>query len=80
MSGVARERTLASMDEKLMTDEKLLTIEELAKYLKVSTKTVYRMIHRQQIPCYKVANQWRFKWGVIQAWMENQNFRAPVQS
>lgn len=60
-------------------DEKLLTIEELAKYLQVSTKTVYRMIHRQQIPCYKVANQWRFKTGVIEQWMENQNFRAPVQ-
>jgi nitrogen PTS system EIIA component len=60
-------------------DDKLLTIEELAKYLQVSTKTVYRMIHRQQIPCYKVANQWRFKAGVIEQWMENQNFRAPVQ-
>ncbi|NQU42000.1 helix-turn-helix domain-containing protein [bacterium] len=61
-------------------DERLLTIDELAEYLQVSAKTIYRMIHRKQIPCYKVANQWRFKWSVIQAWMENQNFRAPEES
>jgi excisionase family DNA binding protein len=60
-------------------EDHLLTIEELAKYLQVSTKTVYRMIHRKQIPCYKIANQWRFKWDVIQQWMEKSNFRAPDQ-
>jgi excisionase family DNA binding protein len=56
--------------------ERLLTIDEIAKYLQVSTKTVYRMIHRRQIPCYKVANQWRFRWDVIQEWMEKDNYRA----
>ncbi|MBN1865725.1 helix-turn-helix domain-containing protein [Candidatus Sumerlaeota bacterium] len=60
-------------------EDHLLTIEELAKYLQVSTKTVYRMIHRKQIPCYKIANQWRFKWDVIQQWMEKSNFRPPDQ-
>jgi len=58
-------------------EERLLTIDELAKYLQVSSKTVYRMIHRKEIPCYKVAKQWRFKWNVIQEWMENENYQAP---
>jgi excisionase family DNA binding protein len=58
-------------------DERLLTIEQVAEYLQVSAKTVYRLIHRKEIPCYKVANQWRFKWSVIQDWMEKENFRAP---
>lgn len=58
-------------------EERLLTIDEVAKYLQVSTKTIYRMIQRREIPCYKVANQWRFKWGVIQEWLEKDNFQAP---
>ena len=61
-------------------EERLLTIEELAKYLQVSPKTVYRMIQRREIPCYKVANQWRFKWNVIQEWLENENFQAANDS
>ena len=58
-------------------EERLLTIEQVAEYLQVSGKTIYRLIHREEIPCYKVANQWRFKWEVIQDWMEGNNFRAP---
>jgi excisionase family DNA binding protein len=61
-------------------DDRLLTIEEVAEYLQVSPKTVYRMIQRREIPCYKVANQWRFKWSAIQDWMENENFRPPEQT
>ncbi|HUT25134.1 MAG TPA: helix-turn-helix domain-containing protein [Sumerlaeia bacterium] len=61
-------------------DDRLLTIEEVADYLKVSPKTVYRMIQRKEIPCYKVANQWRFKWSVIQDWMESENFRPLEQA
>ena len=58
-------------------EDRLLTIQELAKYFQVSAKTVYRLIQRKQIPCYKVANQWRFKWSVIQEWMEKENFHPP---
>ena len=61
----------------VVMEERLLTVEQLAEYLQVSAKTVYRLIHRKEIPCYKVANQWRFKWDVIQEWMEKENFRAP---
>lgn len=63
-----------------MVDEQLLTIEQLAEYLQVSTKTIYRMIHKKQIPCYKVANQWRFKRDVIETWLEKDNFQPLKQS
>jgi excisionase family DNA binding protein len=49
----------------------------VAEYLQVSSKTVYRMIQRQEIPCYRVANQWRFKWDAIQKWMEKDIYRPP---
>jgi excisionase family DNA binding protein len=52
-------------------DDKLLSVEDLAEYLQLSTKTVYRMLRRGDIPCYRVGNQWRFRKEAIDAWLEN---------
>lgn len=43
-----------------MTPGNLLTLEELAVFLKVSRDTVYRMAQRGKIPAVKVGSQWRF--------------------
>ena len=48
------------MEDKLK-EEKLLTVEEIAEYLHISTKSVYRMIKKQEIPCFEIAHQFRFK-------------------
>jgi excisionase family DNA binding protein len=35
------------------------TVNELADYFRVSTKTIYRQIWAKMIPAYKVGQQWR---------------------
>jgi len=52
--------------------EELLTLEELAKYLKISKHTLYKMLEKRKIPAFKVANQWRFKKSDIDKWLETQ--------
>ncbi|MBC7194324.1 MAG: helix-turn-helix domain-containing protein [Caldisericia bacterium] len=52
--------------------EELLTLEELAKYLKISKHTLYKMLERGKIPAFKIANQWRFKKSDIDKWIEQQ--------
>jgi len=42
-------------------EEEIMTIEEVANYLKVNIRTVYRMLKAKEIPAFKVRNQWRFK-------------------
>jgi len=49
--------------------EKLLTVEEVAGYLKIDRITVYRMLTRRKIPAFKVGGQWRFKRKMIEAWL-----------
>lgn len=46
-----------------------MTLSEVAKYLKLAEKTVLRMVHRGEIPCGKVASQWRFMHSVIDDWL-----------
>jgi excisionase family DNA binding protein len=49
--------------------EKLLTIEQVASYLKIDKFTVYRLLTQKKIPAFKVGNQWRFKKKMLDAWL-----------
>lgn len=53
--------------------EEILTLQEVANYLKVNEKTVYRMVKSRQLPAFKVRNQWRFKKNAIDKWIEFHN-------
>jgi len=56
--------------------EKLLTAEQVASYLKIDKFTVYRLVTQKKIPAFKVGNQWRFKKKMIDAWLiQNSNVR-----
>lgn len=43
-----------------MTDE-ILTLKEVAKYLKLAEKTAYRLAAEGKLPGFKVGGSWRFR-------------------
>lgn len=47
----------------------LVTLEEVASYLRVTPKTIYRLLERQAIPAAKVGRQWRFDKAAIDNWL-----------
>jgi len=47
----------------------IMTLAETAEYLKLSEKTVLKMAGAGEIPCAKVANQWRFVKTVLEDWL-----------
>jgi excisionase family DNA binding protein len=47
----------------------IMTLDEVAKYLRVHKSTVYRMAREGTIPSTKIANQWRFKKARIDEWL-----------
>ena len=49
-----------------------LTVEEVAELLKVSDKTVRRLVRRGELPAFKVGNQWRFIGEQIRDWAEDR--------
>lgn len=54
----------------------ILTIRQLADYLTVSEKTVYRMLDRHQLPAIRVGAQWRFRQQDIDTWLSDQVHRV----
>ncbi len=55
-----------------MADKKLLTVEQVAKAMQVSVKTVYRLVTENKIPSLRVGSSIRFDPDKIQEW-QNQN-------
>jgi excisionase family DNA binding protein len=47
----------------------LMTVKDVATYLAVTERTVYRLVKDHRLPAYKVGGQWRFKADMIEGWM-----------
>jgi excisionase family DNA binding protein len=56
---------------------KLLTLSEVATILKISKRTLHRMIQHRQIPAFKVGGQWRILESRFQEWMQIEEHAAP---
>ena len=54
-----------------MTDE-ILTLKEVAEYLKLAEKTAYRLAADGKLPGFKVGGSWRFQKVDIQKWIAEQ--------
>ncbi len=54
-----------------MSDE-ILTLKEVADYLKLAEKTAYRLAAEGKLPGFKVGGSWRFKREDVLQWIEEQ--------
>lgn len=53
-------------------EDDILTIEDVAKYLRVSERTVYDWAQKGEIPCGKIGTVWRFKKSDIEKWVNER--------
>jgi len=59
---------------------KMLTLAEVASILKISKRTLHRMIQHRQIPAFKVGGQWRLLESRIQEWVREEGNFAHKES
>ena len=57
----------------------VITIRELAAYLKMAEKTLYRLVAEGVVPGFKVGGAWRFRKGEIDKWISKQNNKGKGQ-
>lgn len=62
-----------------MSEFNLLTVEEVAEHLRVTKKTIYRMLEKRQIPSTRVGHQFRFQRESIEAWLQRNSFGAAAK-
>lgn len=62
------------------SDGEILTIKEVADYLKVTERTIYRLAGVKKIPAFKVGGTWRFSRSDIESWIKQQSASSPERA
>ena len=50
-------------------ESEILTLEEVAAYLKAGKRTVYRLAQKGEIPAFKLGGTWRFRRSELDRWI-----------
>ena len=53
------------------TDDRWLSVEEIAEHLGVTKDSVYRWIEKRGLPAHKVGKLWKFKKDEVDAWVRS---------
>ena len=56
----------------LRSDPKLMTVVEVAEYLRISRASVYRLVRSRQVPVSSVGRQLRFRRDSIDRWLHDK--------
>jgi len=56
-------------------NDQIMTLKEVAEYLKLAEKTTYRLAAGGKLPGFKVGGSWRFKRVDIEQWIEENKVR-----
>ena len=52
-----------------MSASEIMTLEEVAEYLKLKPQTIYTWAQEKKIPAAKLGKEWRFKRSMIDRWI-----------
>lgn len=66
---------------KLKTD--IMTLEEVAAYLKLKPQTIYTWAQEKRIPAAKLGKEWRFRKSIIDEWYIqhiDEKFRSVIDN
>ena len=61
------------MMSKRTVEREILTIGQVAAYLQVTERTIYRLSQGKKIPAFKVGGMWRYSQKDIDAWIRQQS-------
>jgi len=57
----------------------LLTAKQLAEYLQLSSRSIYRLLERGEVPATKIGGQWRFRKSDVDQWIDLNASRLPEE-
>lgn len=57
-------------------DADILTIKEVADYLRIAEKTAYRLASNGTLPGFKVGGSWRFRRTEVDSWIEAERQKS----
>jgi excisionase family DNA binding protein len=62
-------------DANRSNQSQVLTVNELADFLRVHRSTVYRLLKTKSLPAFRVGSDWRFNTETVNEWMNRKQGR-----
>jgi excisionase family DNA binding protein len=59
---------------------RVVTVKELAAYLRVHPSTIYKLLRLRELPGFRVASEWRFHLATIDRWLLERNAKSSDES
>ena len=56
-----------------MAEREVMNVEQAARYLGLSSDTMYKYLSGGKLPAFKLGNRWRLKKSTLDRWMEKQS-------
>jgi excisionase family DNA binding protein len=53
-------------------DHEIMTLEEVARYLRLQPQTIYKWAQEKRIPAVKLGKEWRFRRSILNRWLDEQ--------
>jgi excisionase family DNA binding protein len=53
-------------------EHEILTLEEVAAYLRLKPQTIYKWAQEKRIPAVKLGKEWRFRRSILDRWLDEQ--------
>jgi excisionase family DNA binding protein len=53
-------------------EHEILTLEEVAHYLRLKPQTIYKWAQEKRIPAVKLGKEWRFRRSILDRWLDAQ--------
>lgn|GEM_PF-432347 len=57
----------------------LMSVDDVAQYLNLSTQTIYNWLHKRRITGIKIGKVWRFDKTEIDSWLKGKKFENPLE-
>ena len=76
MNDLGSRGTVVHPDGQHATDGEILTVMEVARFLRVPKSTVYKLARIGELPASKIGKHWRFLRRDIHEWMHSRSGKA----
>jgi len=53
-------------------EDEIMTVEDVARYLKLKPQTIYHWAQEGKIPAAKLGKEWRFRKSIIDRWIDEK--------
>ena len=57
-------------DQKVVANPAIMTVKDVAKYLRMSEAKVYRLVKEGVLPVVRIGKTWRFRQDLLDEWLE----------